>query len=121
MRRVINLLITMLILFLSSVLFPANVRIEGFWNLLLVAFLIWALSAAIAYAIILIFAVGVLFENAAWVIVSFVALLFTNVIAILLLSRWMSSFYVSGFWMALLLSVVISLFSLSSPERRESY
>ena len=119
MRRILNFLITALVLFLAGKFFPANVWTESFGWLMLTTLLIWVVSSAIALLFVIVTVAGIYYESAAWVIVSIIGILFSTTITILLLSKWLSGFHVSGFWTALLLSLVISIFSFRKPSETE--
>ena len=120
MRRILNFLITVLILFLAGKFFPANVHTDSFGWLMLAAALIWVVSTVVALIFIAIMVAGAYYESAIWIILPIIGIFFSEIIAILLLSKWLDGFYVSGFWTALLLSLLISIFSISKPQNRES-
>ncbi len=116
MRRILNFLITVLILFLASHFFPAHVHADSFGWLLLAAVLIWIVGTAIALLLVLIMAAGAALESVTWVIIPLIGIFFSEIIAILLLSKWLSGFWVSGFWTAALLSLCITMFSISKKK-----
>ena len=111
MRRILNFLITVLILFLASHFFPAHVHADSFGWLLLAAVLIWVVSTCIALMFFLMLAAGAALESVAWI---------SEIIAILLLSKWLSGFWVSGFWVAALLSICITILSIGKKSEDSS-
>lgn len=119
MRRILNFFVTMLILFLASRWFPAHVQIDGFGALALTTLLLWLVGTLVALAFTGVMVIGAVFDSMAWIAVSVIGLLCSNVIAILILSALMTTFTVSGFWAALLLSLCMSLFTFSEPSRND--
>ena len=120
MRRILNFLITVLILFLASHFFPAHVRADSFGWLLLAAVLIWIVSTGIALLFVLLMAAGAALESVTWVILPLIGIFFSEIIAILLLSKWLGGFWVSGFWTAALLSLCITIFSIGKKSDESS-
>ena len=120
MKRILNFLITVLILFFAGKFFPANVRIDNFGWLLLTAALIWVVYTLVVLSFIAIMTIGAYYYNIFWVIISIIGIIFSDIITILLLCKWLSGFYVSGFWTAFLLSFIFSLFYLSEPSKTEA-
>ena len=120
MRRILNFLITVLILFLASHFFPAHVHADSFGWLLLAAVLIWVVSTCIALMFFLMLAAGAALESVAWMILPLIGIFFSEIIAILLLSKWLSGFWVSGFWVAALLSICITILSIGKKSEDSS-
>ena len=116
MRRILNFLLTVLVLFVASHYFPACVRADSFGWLLLAAALIWVVAIEVAKLFIALAVVGGCCGSITWIVLSIIGVSFSGIIAILLLSKWLPGFWVSGFWTALLLSLVISAISISEPE-----
>lgn len=116
MRRILNLFITGLILFVANWLFPDVVQVDGLGTLILAAVLFWLVGVVIAFVCTAVIVAGVLFENPLWVIVGFIAIFFIHVITLSILSATLGGFAVIGFWPKVLLSLAYSMLALGSPS-----
>ena len=70
-------------------------------------------GVAVSIGIIL---VGAVFENAIWTIIGLILLLFSEVIAMTILSDSLDGFMIVGFWPKVLLSICFFLFHLKAPS-----
>lgn len=116
LRHLLNLLIYTLVIWLGSLLFPNFIYAENFGYAFLASFLIWVVACVIALIFGLIALVGSIGDNCLWVVIGFIGMFLSVVIAILLLSHWMPSFEVSGFWTAVLIAIVFSVLELRKPK-----
>ena len=116
MRTLLNLVIGGLVLWAASRLFPATVQIDGTRTLILATVLIWVVSLDIGLLCLLIMRIGAVFENWLWVIIGIILVLFSEVIAMTILSNHLNGFMVVGFWPKVLLSICFSLFRLKAPS-----
>ena len=116
MRTVLNLVISGFVLWAASRLFPATVQIDSMGTLVLTTILLWVVSLIIWLLCILVMGIGAIFENAIWVIIGFILLLFSEVIAMTILSNNLDGFMIVGFWPKVLLSICFSLFQLKAPS-----
>lgn len=117
MRTLLNFVIDGLILWAASKLFPQTVQIDGFGTLVLATLLLTVIAVIVGLLCVLVAAIGAACDNAIWLIIGFVALLFSGVIAMTILSNNLGGFNIIGFWPKVLLSLVMSLFELRSPNR----
>ena len=117
MRTLLNFVIDGLVLWAASKLFPQVVQIDGFGTLVLVTFLLAVVAVIVAALCVLVAAIGVAFDNTLWLIIGFIALLFSSVIAMTILSNNLNGFMVVGFWPKVLLSLVMYLFGLCIHKR----
>ena len=117
MRTLLNFIIDGFILWTASKLFPQTVQIDGFGALVLTTFLLTIVTLVVGLLCILIMIIGAAFDNAIWSIVGFVALLFSSIIAMTVLSNNLGGFNIVGFWPKLLLSLAMSLFELCGPSK----
>ncbi|MBQ9018642.1 phage holin family protein [Candidatus Saccharibacteria bacterium] len=117
MRTLLNFVIDGLILWAASKLSPHTVQIDSFGTLVLATFLLTVIAVIVGLLCILIAEIGMACDNALWLIFGFVALLFSDVIAMAILSNSLGGFNIVGFWPKVLLSFVMFLFELSSPNR----
>ena len=116
MRTILNFIICGFILWIAAHFFPATVQIDSMGTLALATILIWVVGIVVGLLCLLMFGVGALFENIPWVIAGIILALFSDVIALTILSNNLSGFMVVGFWPKVLLSVCFTLFSLRSPS-----
>ena len=65
------------------------------------------IAAIVGLLCALVAAIGVVYGNALWLIIGFVALLFSDVIAMTTLSNNLGGFNIIGFWPKVLLSLVM--------------
>lgn len=108
MERILNFMVTVVILTLACYFFPDNVWVENFGWLLLTAPLIWIVSDALALLFVpLTYARARAFFDSTPLIAMSLIGIFSGTIAILLLDSWFDGFYVSGFWAAFLLAIII--------------
>ena len=116
MRTLLNLVIGGLVLWAASRLFPATVQIDGTGTLILATVLIWVVSFVIGLLCLLIMGIGAVLENWLWVIIGIILVLFSEVIAMTILSNHLNGFMIVGSWPKVLLSICFSLFHLKAPS-----
>ncbi len=110
-----NLLIDGLILWAGSKLAPEVVQISGFGTLVLATILLTVVTYAVGFLCVAVAGIGMACNNVLWAIIGLVAIFFSNIIAMALLSSWLPGFAIIGFWPKALISICCSLFELSKP------
>ena len=109
----INLVITGAILWAAAKWFPGCVQIKDFGTLVVATLLIWLATVVIILLCPIILLAGAATDNDIVLVVAFIAIcilfLFSQVIAITILSNMLDGFTVVGFWPKILISIVDSL------------
>ena len=110
---ILNLIIDGLILWAGTKIAPDVVQIEGTGTLILATVLLTVITTVVALVCVAIMGIGAACENVTWTIIGLVAVFFSNVIAMWLLSMWLPGFAIVGFWPKVLISICCSLLELS--------
>jgi uncharacterized membrane protein YvlD (DUF360 family) len=113
---ILNLLIDGLILWAGSKIAPDVVQIGGFGTLVLATVLLSVVTFLVMLACLAIAGIGALCENLAWAIIGVVAVFFSGIIAMSLLSSWLPGFAIIGFWPKAIIAICFSIFELSKPK-----
>ena len=113
---ILNLIIDGLILWAASKIAPDVVQISGFGTLVLATILLTVVTVAVGLLCIGVAGIGVACDNVLWAIIGVVAVFFSGIIAMALLSSWLPGFAIIGFWPKVLISLCCSLFELSKPK-----
>ena len=116
LRLILNFFITCLILFLASLWCPQFVYVGNFLGAMIVVFLLVLIELALKFLGWLIALIGAEFDNCLWVIIGFFILVFAKIGGLMWLSYKLDYFWISGFWTALVLSILFSVFSIKKPE-----
>lgn len=116
MITLLNFVIDGFVLWAASKLFPQVVQIDGFGTLALATFLLTAIAVVVRLLCVFVEVIGAACDNVIWLIIGFVALLFSGVIAMTILSDNLEGFNIVGFWPKVLLSLVMYLLELRSPN-----
>lgn len=126
MRIIINLFLHGLVLWAAWQLFPDTVQIDGFGTLVLVTILLWVISLIIGLIAALLLGLstmiginGGLVTATVGIITCIGLLLFADIISLDFLSCHLAGFTIVGFWPKVLLAILLSVFSIKSPARRE--
>ena len=112
MRWIANLIITGLILWGMSMIFPNQVYIDGFWKIALAAFGLWAIELIIQLicsGLILVGAIAATGGGCFLVVIAAFAAMFSKVIALSILDSSLAGFTMKGFWLKLLTATVCSI------------
>ncbi|MBR5418689.1 hypothetical protein IK110_00320 [Candidatus Saccharibacteria bacterium] len=118
LRLILNFFITCLILFLASLWCPQFVYVGNFLGAMLVVFLLCLIEIVVKLLGLFIAAIGERFDNCLWVIIGFLILVFAKIGGLMFLSYKLDYFWISGFWTALVLSILFSVFSIGSSEKK---
>ena len=113
---ILNLIIDGLILWAASKIAPDVVQISGFGTLVLATILLTVVTALVGLICIAVAGIGVACDNVLWAIIGVVAVFFSSIIAMALLSSWLPGFAIIGFWPKALIAICCSLFELSKPK-----
>ena len=97
MRRILNFIITGVILWIAAKFFPPYVQIDSFGTLILATFLLWIIELVIAAICLLLGAAGAALESIFLIIACIAIILFADVIAFSVLSAKLAGFMVNGF------------------------
>lgn len=123
--RIVNFFITGGVLFLTSRIFPRQVRFDSLWVLVLITLLLWLMEVIIMAVGFFISAFGTLMMGAGaangclLVIAGMIVMPFAKVAALYALDAIFDEFTMEGFWIKLLVAVVCSI--LCIQVRREEY
>ncbi|MBQ1373730.1 phage holin family protein [Candidatus Saccharibacteria bacterium] len=120
MRRIVNLFITGLILWIASKIAPEQVQIKDFGTLALATILLWITTIAIYGISLLFMSSGLIFESCSWIILGFFIMAAAKIIALYAISNWISGFNVIGFWPKFWIALACSMFTLSGPSNGHS-
>lgn len=114
---ILNLIIDGLILFAGSKIAPAVIQIDSTGTLIWATVLLTVVTTAVGLLCLAVAGIGVAFDNVAWMIIGVVAVFFSGIIALTLLSSWLPGFAVIGFWPKALICVACSVFELSRSKK----
>ena len=121
MRRILNLFITGLILWMASKMAPEQVQIKDFGTLALATVLLW-LVTIIIYVISLLFMTGgLIFESCSWTILGLFIMAAAKILALYAIDSWVPDLSIVGFWPKFWIAIACSLFTLSGPSGRYEY
>ena len=120
MRRLLNLIISGFVLWISTLIFPEQVQIENFGTLAIATILLWLINFAIAALGMLITAGGLIFESCSWSILGFVIIIFSKVLSLWALDAWLPGFTIHGFWLKLLIACACSFFAIREPSSQNN-
>lgn len=120
MRRLLNLIISGFVLWISTLIFPEQVQIENFGTLAIATILLWLINFAIAALGMLITAGGLIFESCSWSILGFVIIIFSKVLSLWALDAWLPGFTIHGFWLKLLIAFACSFFAIGEPSSQNN-
>ena len=113
---ILNLIIDGLILWAGTKIAPEVVQIDGFGTLVLVTILLTIVTALVALGCALTAGIGAACDNIVWTIIGVVAIFFSGIIAMSLLSNWLPGFNIVGFWPKAIIAICFSIFELSSKK-----
>ena len=110
MRRIMNFLLTMFVLWFSSENFT-SVYINSTKTLILATVLMFAISIIFGYIVMLSVLLTPILIGCLPLIISIIIAPFMTIIELLLLDKYLVGFHIQGFWTYVLISVVLSIFS----------
>ena len=120
MRRILNLVATGLILWVASWVFPSVVHIDGFLTLVAAAIVLWLLDIVVAIGCALLALLFAAMGIGGVALFAVIAILFSQTIALFLMSGNLSGFLVDGFWPKILLSLCIAIVTTNLSNRTSS-
>ena len=118
MRRILNLFITGLILWVASKIAPEQVQIKDFGTLVLATILLWLTTIAIYGISLLLMSGGLIFESCSWIILGFFIMAAAKILALYAIDSWIPGLSIVGFWPKFWIAIACSLFTLSGPSDR---
>ena len=126
LRWIVNLLISGFIIWGASVVFPNLVFVRDFKTLASVTFLLWVLTVAISLFSIVMMLNGIFIHGCgcSWIIAGFFMMAFSKMIALHILSAYMSGFFIKDFWLECLIAILCSIFAIPETpryDRRDYY
>ena len=113
-----NLVISGVILWIASKLFPAIVQISDFKTLVIAIILLSVVTVIIGLLCLAAVLTGLLAGDASSIIIGMFAILFANVIAMYVISDYLSGFNIVGFWPKVVLAICFSTFQINLSEQR---
>ncbi|MBR1875060.1 hypothetical protein IJ798_01635 [Candidatus Saccharibacteria bacterium] len=113
-RQIVNFIITGLILYLAVELFPEVVIIDNMRTLIAATFLLFVAEIVVVFAILIFMLFSIFTQNYVGIITGFIGIFFGEILALSLLSGWLSGFMVVGFWPKFWLALALSVFKI--PE-----
>ena len=121
MRRILNLFITGLILWVASKIAPEQVQIKDFGTLALATVLLWLVTIIIYVISLLFMAGGLIFESCSWTILGLFIMAAAKILALYAIDSWVPGLSIVGFWPKFWIAIACSLFTLSGPSGRYEY
>ena len=118
MRRILNLFITGLILWVASKIAPEQVQIKDFGTLALATVLLWLVTIIIYVISLLFMAGGLIFESCSWTILGLFIMAAAKILALYAIDSWVPGLSIAGFWLKFWIAIACSLFTLSGPSDR---
>lgn len=118
MRRILNLFITGLILWVASKIAPEQVQIKDFGTLALATVLLWLVTIIIYVISLLFMAGGLIFESCSWTILGLFIMAAAKILALYAIDSWIPGLSIVGFWPKFWIAITCSLFTLSGPSDR---
>ena len=118
MRRILNLFITGLILWVASKIAPEQVQIKDFGTLALATVSLWLVTIMIYVISLLFMAGGLIFESCSWTILGLFIMAATKILALYAIDSWIPGLSIAGFWPKFWIAIACSLFTLSGPSGR---
>ena len=116
MRRILNLFLTGLILFLGSKMFPDIIIINSLKTLLIASVLYWILNAIVKVALFLISLLSLLEGQILTFIITLVGISLGGAVTLNLMSTYLPGFAVIGVFSKIILAFIIGLFTIGKPE-----
>lgn len=119
MRRlpyVINFIISGAVLWVSSKLFPEQIRIKDFGTLVIATVLLWLTTLVIRVIGLICMGSGAVFRSCSWIILGGLILIGAKILALYILSKNLPGFSIEGFWPMIFIALACSLFSFSVPS-----
>ena len=123
MRQIVNLFLSGLIIWGSSMIFPNDVIVKDLGVLVLVTILLWLITLAINAIGFFMMTGGFLLSGfgCSWIIAGVIVMSLSKFMALGLLSSFMPGFTIKGFWLTLLIAFLCSLFTINgnyqNPDR----
>ena len=121
MRRILNLFITGLILWVASKIAPEQVQIKDFGTLALATVSLWLVTIMIYVISLLFMAGGLIFESCSWTILGLFIMAAAKILALYAIDSWVPGLSIAGFWPKFWIAIACSLFTLSGPSGRYEY
>lgn len=121
MRRILNLFITGLILWMASKMAPEQVQIKDFDTLALATVSLWLVTIIIYVISLLFMAGGLIFESCSWAILGLFIMAAAKILALYAIDSWVPGLSIVGFWPKFWIAIACSLFTLSGPSGRYEY
>lgn len=121
MRRILNLFITGLILWVASKIAPEQVQIKDFGTLALATVSLWLVTIMIYVISLLFMAGGLIFESCSWTILGLFIMAAAKILALYAIDSWVPGLSIVGFWPKFWIAIACSLFTLSGPSGRYEY
>lgn len=103
-------------LYVAARFFPESVSIDSTKTLIIATLLLWVVTALVAIAIILVMAVAASGGNVILMVVSLVALFFSRIFALMILSAKLAGFTITGGWTYLILALVMGIFTVGNKN-----
>ena len=121
MRRILNLFITGLILWVASKIAPEQVQIKDFGTLALATVSLWLVTIIIYVISLLFMAGGLIFESCSWAILGLFIMAAAKILALYAIDSWVPGLSIVGFWPKFWIAIACSLFTLSGTPGRYEY
>ena len=112
-----NLIIGGIILWIASKIFPRTVQIADFKTLVIAIVLLSVVTVLVAVLCYVIAIISALAGNFGTTLISIIAVLFANVIAMYIISDYLVGFNIVGFWPKVILSICFSAFYISKQKQ----
>jgi hypothetical protein len=112
MRKIINFLLTMLILWVGSQYFNPYVHIDLTKTLIIATVLMFAMSIAFGYIMVFSALLTPILIGCLPLLISFIMAPFLKIIELCLLNKYLVGFHIYGFWTYVLLGVIMFIFSI---------
>ena len=115
-RWIVNLLISGIIIWGASKIFPDIMFVQDFKTLAWVIFLLWFLTVTISLFSIAMMLNGIFINGCgcSWIIAGFFMMAFSKMIALHILSAYTPGFFIKDFWLECLVAIMCSMFAI--PE-----
>lgn len=117
-RWIVNCIITGVVFWIASMLFPSVIVITGKYTILEAAVILGFCEIAVLLIIFLMALFTFFTGNWIGIICAFISVFFAEIVALSLLSAWLPGLTIIGFWPKFLLALALSIFRIPYPNNQ---
>ncbi len=119
MKQIVNLIITIVVLYIFATFFPELVTISDTKSLILAAFLLFVAEIVVIVALFVFMAFALIYGDILTFLLGAVMTFFGEIIAIYLVDHWLPGVSFHSFWAMFIVAFILSVFRLQETNNSD--